>query len=452
MKMMKTGLAATTALCLSMSMAYADDNKAFLDQDGDNNSASVDQSGSSQGQAGRTGKAMFQDGDNNSIDILQTATQNRTGVASSGTNGEITQTGSRNVLDIEQGGSLGDNQTVNVIQTAPDGLSGVSNTATIKQLGNYGGIGTVSQTSAVSSSSVMNTMTLTQKGGNSIKIGSASQQFTGAPGDTGNTMTIMQNGPTNKVNAASQVGYDNLLDITQTGGRTNLVSLASQNGSGNLANLSFDGDYNGNAGFTSGGAAEAAGAAASAAVQIGTDNRIGMSIIANSNQFGFYQNGHDNQATGISITGDMNELGVWQDGTSNMLTLAAITGTENNLGIRQDGIANQASLTVNGDQNGGYNGFGANIAGTLANGMGMTAGLVDQNGDNNRTTLNISGNGNVFATLQDNTLAGSIGNRINGTQNNTGGTGNQAAVAQVGDNNGANFSQVGSGNVTAVSQ
>jgi hypothetical protein len=432
-----------------MAMAHADSNRAYLDQGGTTNIGTIDQSGATNAQAGRTGQYVTQNGDDNTLTILQTNDKNRIGVTGN-PYGKVIQTGSHNVLDAEQTGN--DNQTAIVTQTSNPGLSGPSNVATIKQQRNYGGIGTVSQTSAVSSTAVMNTMTLTQKGGNSNKIGTASQEFTGNSGDTRNAMTIMQNSQSNHVHTASQSGFDNDLDITQEVGRTNRISTASQNGSGNVANLLFSGRQNGDGGFTSGGAAEAAGAGASTSVQNGTDNLIGVTVNASYNQFGFYQNGQYNQATGISITDDSNELGVWQDGTSNTLSLAAITGTKNNLGVRQDGATNFVSLTVTGDQNGGYNGFGSNVAGTLAVNLGMTAGLIDQNGTKNHATLNISGNGNVFATLQDNSGGGLLGNTINGTQNNTGITGNQVAVAQVGDNNHGNFSQVGSGNVATVTQ
>ncbi|WP_417423703.1 beta strand repeat-containing protein [Hoeflea sp.] len=496
MKITHTMLIATTALGLSMSMAYADEgNKAYLNQSGTANSALVDQSGGGSNLAGRAAQFVTQAGDDNTLTILQSGipvgtavgSQNKFGVSSNGTSGKALQTGSYNVLNAEQNGFK--NWTVNVLQTAPGGLSGPSNVATIKQLGNYGGINTVTQSSAVASTSVMNTATLTQTGGNSAKIYMVDQKFTGASGDTGNYITIYQNGGTHNVGTARQLGYDNVIDISQTGGRTNKVTLANQAGNGNTSKLYFTGNFNGESSLPHGSFALMSGAASSTSDQTGTGNDIDFMATGDRNNFGFYQNGTSNSVGLITVTGNDNALGIWQDGDTNIVDIGTIAGSRNDVGVRQDGTNraqidltnssddNQvwvdqigtntaAKISIDGDSNraevtqDGSNSADIRITGNFNNNSSLTTwggfaatvlgsshvGLMTQSGAGNDLDVTVLGDNNLWATEQvgpGNTILAMVD-----------GHGNQFAVSQTSTTTGNNatFSQTGKGNNIGVSQ
>ncbi|MCY0094038.1 hypothetical protein [Hoeflea ulvae] len=468
-------LAAATAISLVMgASAYADDsNKAYIDQGGDTNTALIDQAGGTGNRAGRSAQRVTQDGDDNTLTIIQSGTGgNKFGTTSNDNSGSVIQTGSRNVLDAEQNGDR--NQAATVLQTAPGGLSGPSNVATIRQLGNFGGIGTVTQSSAVSSTSVMNTATLTQKGGNSIKIGTVDQEFTGVSGDTGNDITIFQNGPTNNVGIARQLGHDNTVDISQSGGRTNKVALADQIGHGNTSSLYFTGNYNGNSDLALGTFAAMSGAASSTSYQNGIDNTISLTAIGDSNLFGFNQSGDFNSAVG-TVNGNSNQLAIAHLGSSNVTNFEQsgdgndagfyVDGDNNHLDIRQNqsgASGNNMGVSIVGDDNNATGGKSPGFSGDaeFARDVVRTAGLgasdfargdLWQEGSNNTlrgaalgSPLTVEGDGNSFATYQngnDNTIVGAID-----------GGSNQAVVAQIGNGNLADMSQTGNGNNLGISQ
>ncbi len=411
MKNVYSALIATTALGLSMSMAQAgDDNAAYLDQDGGNHSASISQSGD-RNDAGDGVQNLLQGGMWNTLTIDQSGSDNDIGL-----------------------GANADSATNGVSQWRGGSSTKQSNKMTITQTSGFNTVGSAVQTS---SGQGFNTLTISQGGtGNNI-VGSVYQRQSSS---VTNIATITQDGNNNTLARVSQ--------DARTGG-----SYAP-----NEITVVMTGDNNGGDVFSLTGPALASGAQSSTLIQ-GTDlgtkgNKIDITVGGTSNEFGISQYGSFNSAQSIMMSGTDNELGIYQNGTLNMVTLGSISGTDNQFGIRQNGSSNQASLTATGNENGGYYGFGANVAGTLASSMGMTAGLIDQNGGGNATTLTISGDGNVFATLQDNSAGGALGNTITGNQDNSlsGGPGNQVAVAQMGDGNNANFNQVGSGNVTMISQ
>lgn len=407
----KMTLAASTALTLSMTSAYADSNKAYLDQNGNDNSASIDQSLGSNNKAGASSQKVTQNGNWNTISIDQSGSNNSIGL------GANTDSG------------LGVTQT-----RASTTSTKNSNKMTLTQTSDNNQIG-----SAVQSSSAQgfNTLTISQGGTGDNAVGSVYQRQSSS---VTNIATITQNGHNNTLDRVSQ--------DARVGGGYNPNEIT----------VTMDGSNNGGDVFTGGGAAEASGAMSSNLIQ-GIDlgvkgNKIDITVAGTSNEFGVSQYGTLNKATGITFGAGSadNELGIFQSGLANEVALGSIDGADNRLGVRQAGSYNTVSLVVNGNENGGFHSFGSNVAGSLASNMGLTAGLTEQVGSLNDAFLTVSGDGNVFAMLQDN-ASGGLGNTIVGNQDNsTGGAGNQAAVAQVGGNNSANFNQIGSGNITAISQ
>jgi len=427
MKLSKFALISGTALTLSMSAAFADNNnEAYLDQTGNGgHSASIDQSGGSYNQAGSA--------------TLNVTQQNRS--AGNPPNG--------NTLTIEQSGSY---NAVGLV-TVPGRNSGFfqlqqgldsRNSATVTQSSDSNTIGWISQVAGFGSTTG-NTLTSTQKGGDGNIINSISQDRTdNGDGHVAHTASITQN------------GTDNFID------------RVLQTGSGNDATLAIEGDNNGGGALTG---LAIVGAENSSAIQQGTSNQLGFAITGGSdNQFGFRQNGTGNEALGLAILGNFNELGVDQSGTTNTVSLATINGNDNVIGFMQNGTSNVASATVAGSgnnnefgiaQTGTTNDATVNITGSdngarstfglfgVAASVGGTNGLVEQYGMSNIALLNITGDNNAFALAQGSAVADGDNNSITGTVN---GNNNAAAVSQSGSNNIAVFAQTGNGNSAGIIQ
>jgi len=141
---------------------------------------------------------------------------------------------------------------------------------------------------------------------------------------------------------------------------------------------------------------------------------------------------------------------VYQEGDRNVLTLAQIDGSDNVVGLRQIGSDNTAALTITGassDRNGGAHSFTANPALSA----GLTAGLIEQLGNWNSATRDVSCSDNVFATKQDSgAYAGSqVTISIVGTIT---GNSNQVAVKQIGVDNIITITQNGGANNAYVTQ
>ncbi|OWU84478.1 hypothetical protein ATO6_12355 [Oceanicola sp. 22II-s10i] len=448
MTILKNALAASTAIGLLASPAFAaNDNDAFLSQSGDDNTASIVQSGNGNA-AGTAARNVRQNGDNNELDILQSGNGNKAGATGDGFN----QSFNRNKLLVTQSGN--DNETKQILQRASF-HSVVSNDLTIMQSSDDNFIGVVNQDieGNITDPADGNIASITQQVGDGNDVQRLEQlgrnnDATILQSGTGNTILAVQQGDV--YGGSTENNDDGLVSISQVGAN-NFIDTVEQFGSGHSAILSITGDSNGTSGFSSGKAAEAAGAFNASSQQFGVGNSVQMTILnASSNQFGFYQDGTGNMAVNILITGDANELGVHQTGTDNSLDLGTIAGMENIVGLIQNGSGNVASLDVIGDQNGGYNAF----TGADAIAVGLTMpGLMEQIGTNNQIAMSVSGTGNVFAFYQEGASLATGGNTIVGSQDNSaGGAYNQAAVMQVGDGNAANFTQIGGGNVAGISQ
>lgn len=470
LKTMLLTTAAATALTLG-SPVYAADNWALVNQQGNSNVGNVLQASPGTGNQTRLlqGNAAA-NGNNNNALIKQLGSYNLAGFSQYGDLGwTLRQFGHNNTLEIYQEGNNNevgmDNgnryRSVDPSKTADYLSSGVQqsgsqNVVTISQINpadtySQNVVGAVMQVAATNATALTNRLQIKQGGlvtgtdGPRHFVGYVSQNHTGG---ARNKILIDQTGggysTGHLLRNVTQNGADNVIDIDQAG-LGNFLDYVTQLGSGNEALLDVNGNYNGTAAMV--GAAGAAGAQNSSSVQIGSDNKVGLTIAnANGNDFGFYQNGTGNQAVQVLITGNDNQLGVSQVGNGNKLLLAAISGDQNNVGLRQTGDNNTASVTIagSGDRNGGALGFGSPaVPGTL------TAGLLVQTGVLNTATLNVTGSDNVFGTLQDNSATNGAGNSIIG---NVTGDLNMAAVSQVGNGNDAIFTQTGGSNDVIIQQ
>jgi len=487
---------ATAAGVLMAGAALAGDyNQADIYQFGSENTLTVDQGSSTNGIAGRPGymgAQLRQIGDHNDMDVVQSGRKNQ--VANSQPSVAYRgayQTGNWNVLSITQdsgvaagsAGSTDGNYLEQVRQNSSTLAGSLTNKATIVQQRVETGVSTlaasnniklISQTHTGGASQI-NEITVTQTGEHSAWYGGGQGNIITSITQNGssNTASVEQKGtgpllstsgnqrrgPANTITTISQLGSTQTATINQNGFANYTGAVSQSGGDGNTIWLELNGDYNGATPPTANGNRSTvgvltlnSGAVASQVTQIGTSNDINYVTTGNSNQYGFYQNGTDNEAVGITITGSYNELGVWQDGDRNKLLVGTVEGSDNVVGLTQDGNDNTASLKILGgssDKNGGYNGF--TPLGDAA-GANLTAGLIVQYGDFNNVDLEVNGSDNVFATLQDNAGLGaslSNGNTIVGKVT---GSDNEVAVKQIGNNNNANFVQTGGNNNAYISQ
>ncbi len=228
----------------------------------------------------------------------------------------------------------------------------------------------------------------------------------------------------NLVNQTRTGNGRNTIGISQAG-TGNYIATASQIGSGNDMSVTVIGDDNGSAtaaAWTRG--AAYSGATQDSFLQNGTGHDIDVNIEnGNKNRVGVRQLGTNNRAAGIVITGDENVVGVFQDGSGNDFALSEISGNSNLLGLRQIGVTNFATIDVNGDFNVGAADF---TSATPAGLVGLTSGLMEQNGNDNKLGLGVvGGDFNVFASLQtgdDNVIVAAID-----------GGSNQLAIKQTGN-------------------
>jgi hypothetical protein len=408
---LKTLLSTATALGLitGISAAYAgnstavnqngSDNSAMVLQDGDLNTAGTNAHGVGQ-------YDMYQNGNDNTLSISQYGNGN--GI---GKNRRIEYTGGLSTPTDRKPASL---EFRTQLGGSPWGHGvdqyGSFNSLTVTQVeGSYYGngnlIATVQQNAALSATVTTNALTITQDNGDGGTlapvahpgphtynyVGQVWQDNTGAGTSLSETNTTVIAQHTNGLN-----GYDhgNRVDfLTQigTGNNTNILQLGldhvindtNQNGSNNTAD--FD--------------------------QTGANNWVGTAYQIGSNHYAkVEQNGVGNELASLN-----------QDNTGS------------------GSIGNQATLIFNGDYNGTTDPFEGE-----AFSIGLDVATVNQLGDNNSLTYEVTGNDNQFAFSQ-------MGddNVIDGTVN---GNGNQVAVLQYGSGNNTTFTQIGNFNNLGVSQ
>lgn len=422
----KIALATATAMGLAMGAAWAGStNTTKIEQTGDYNQASVDQSEGSGNKAGDTSQSLRQvrneinpsAGLSNSLTIVQSGDDNTVGL---GTNANGF-------------GAHGIYQEIGYAHDVNPNRSG-QNVMTITQESDDNTVGSASQYSKTHRDG--NTLTILQRGAGGHTIGSVSQY---------RDQTTL-----------------NVADIDQAGQGNTIARIqqyANRAGDGvmNLIDVEMTGDDNGNDPWTPGGAAEASGAISSALIQGGqslTNHSRGGSIMldirGHDNEFGVSQYGFTNAVGILTITGDDNELGVYQNGDNNDLSLSTISGMGNQLGLRQVGDYNLASIDIGGSYNGG--GFFTSLSPAASVAGSRPSGLIEQispdgtlMSERNSIELAIVTDLNQFSLHQNGQE-----NSINGAINT--GNANQVAVAQVGDANAANFTQAGQGNNIGINQ
>lgn len=404
----KSLLALSTALVASA--ALADDNKSYIDQNGEENSAIISQSGKLH-EAGSTTIRILQQGDENSLVINQTnAGTGNIGGNFAGTSGlGIDQIGNFNALEITQSDQK--NAVRQVQQISSNTGTALSNSAKISQNKN-------NQVSRI----------LQDNEGDGSNAGNA------------NFIDVVQSNEGNKIGTITgfsdtlgltQIGTGNDMDIDQTSG-FNEITLAVQNGDRNALTV-LQRTGNGNDALN--------------LDQIGDDNVIdieqtgSLNVLAN-----LFQSGNENSAT------------ITQTGSSNTVMTVDQYGDDNLLDLVQNGAGNMVQLV---DQSGGNNTANLDFQGNN-NGAGSFSGGFDDRGltqgeiiqSNSAASLNlinftVYGNSNLFAFKQDgtgNTISGAVGT------SGTAASSNEAAVLQVGNNNYSSFSQAGVDNTVSVSQ
>jgi hypothetical protein len=484
----KLALSTATALGLLMGAAWAgSNNQAYIDQIGDDNSASITQgqeNGSMRANlAGQSDLRMRQEGDDNEIDIDQVHNNTsptspgsqRNGVGIKGGLGEgagVDQVGNGNYLRIYQYGA---NQVVFEVQQ-DGGASATtdSNNATVVQNGGTSArVSNIKQTFTGGGTDASNDISITQSGGTGNRVGNTSTgprpDETGAiQNGVGNQLTVNQSGAGSNLLYASRqdnsasAGGTNIASVMQSG-KGNHVMLIEQTNTGagdNLASLSFVGEKNGTIGFSDN--AALVGISQSRAVQTGSGNTLGFQVATgDNNSFGFAQQGEGNWINGVN-TGDDHQVAIWQHGDDNVVDFAqfgtghdlgvSMDGSDNHLKIRQRQSGNNMSVSITGSDNNNWPTSNsltgdARAAYDVAHGYETAfvgQGSLYQTGSNNSLTMLVTGDLNSFATYQwgsDNMISHTMG-----------GDANQAVVTQIGSNNYSNTTQTGGGNNLGVSQ
>ena len=481
-------------------------NDAAIRQNGDGNVASINQSAGTNNQFNNTGptdtSAAFQDGNNNSITAVQSGSSNAVGLSVNLFDkiGDVTLKIGHTGVDRTSWGVVSSG-------TATDGVAqiGDDNSLDVTQEIGSNIVGGVVQFSSSTRSAAgqKNELEIDQLGGTGNQIKQVLQAV--ALGSQ-NTATITQDGSGNVINAVNQIG----------------LNVSGSNSDVNSITATIIGDSNGTAALSR--KASASGAATSELNQMGEDNSITLNINGNSNAFGVTQNnylGGRNTLSALNITGNSNQLGVLQDANKvstnhNDLTISAINGNSNNIGVKQIGSNyglidlqsasssnliglsqtgtnsatititsgnsnnfdavqedyNQLTITANGSSNilktmqtasvsGTDNQLTVDIFGSsnnttdfttanAADAIGLTVGELIQTGYGNEATVNVGlsssdSNNNSFALSQ-------LGNSNEATISVSGGNDNQVAVLQSGNSNNSVVTQTGSSNVVGIAQ
>jgi hypothetical protein len=455
MKVVTKTLVASTALTLTMSAAQADSNAAYLKQEG-------------------SGTALL--GGQTAI-ITQVGEDNTAGFDSNFTNSPNGEAGG-GVYQLNNGGQVGN--YLQITQTGENNDAGTAATQIGANPSNNGsGFYQMNQDGAAPVRAWVeqnNSATSGTKTGN--KITTFFQQ-NGAQLGSETTAYVDQIGDGNIVKYWKQLGFGpaksgHYGNLTQQGNR-NLVNRWWQAGYNQTATLSIVGSDNGSEQDLIPQVLAAPSVyTASHIMQSGNSNTTDLTINGSFNQFGIRQSGSSNEADGLSIAGDNNILSVGQWGLENTATVEKIDGSTNNVSVYQDGSYNEADIDIiiGGAVNvvgvkqmgselygkididgGATNNGGGTTPGTLS----LMSGLIEQNDNHHTATVTIDGSNNDFGVRQSGAgaLIASQGSKANATilgSDNTaeilqagltndalisigsGGSFNELAVSQVGDN------------------
>jgi hypothetical protein len=417
-------ISTSIAAALFATAAYADSSTVYLNQQGDAETAAIDQSGNGN-YVGYAGQAFTQSGSSNKLNVSQSGAGNTIGVyapgyqAGSSNSAHATQAGVNSHIEIQQNGAANG-------VLANFGWTNSTEFDRLSQDASASGSGIVlyqngnSNVFDVGQGGTSNTVSLTQTG----MQGQAFVRQNENSGYHDSTVTVNQDtsNSLNYANVNAQIGNYLTINIAQTGSLqgagvdqfgTGSVFVSNQSGTGNLLGVDA-GPYYG----------------------YGADNPVLQ--YGDYNQLYSYQSGSLNIANGSQIGNNLYLSNV-QSGTGNSL-LFTQQGSYNNAYNTQQGTNGAASIK----QYGGSGNVVTSVQYAGANGASMTA---LQNGSNN-TISSLQYDGANLALL---TQVG-VSNTITGAQNNTGGLANTANVSQNGNLNNANYVQNGTNNLATITQ
>jgi hypothetical protein len=422
----KLTLATATAIGLMMGTAWGGgDNTLFIEQNGEGNTAKIQQAASSNNDIGLAGAPVLQQGNYNDFQEIQPP-------VGPGNNNDIVaarQMGNSNKIYSINSNGAANNTIHSVLQNGDKNRLSVSRNnqrsgtiGTVIQ-GGYSGDPVGGNANRISINQVTYNLPGSKPeftGGNSVDLVSQIGSGNTGYGSSGFGTQISQGGSLNRIMESSVVGNDNAENNNY--GRQ-FVHRISQKGIGN-------------------------GQVNSTAITLGSNgNSIDVMQDGDANNFDVRQ--------GADVTSTQNHAKVTQTGDNN-LTIATQYGSFNTLDARQNGDGNTISALVTGDSNGSSLFDDAGARG-LAEAHSLSSGDIFQNRQDNRVGLTITSSSNQFAFLQTGgngnlitgTITGAGSNQAVGVQN---GSSNTASLNQAGGNNVAVFQQVGSGNTGTFGQ
>ena len=496
---MKLKVTLTTATALGLIMtasAYAGGSSTYITQDGNSQSAAIDQSGSTSGASvGTSGTPFLQDNGatgglsplgigGNILTITQTGSDNEVGVDT-----QSFQSGTANRANIEQDGT---GNSANLQQTGahngPNGVQDVhgywSNDADAGSILQNGSGGTVNVTQTNAADAIY---------GNAFNIGQSGTGNTSTVNQTGDNLVWIRQGTSlpdiwwGPLTPVAGALSDSTIDVTQNGGHvpvtpgnwTNYAAVAQGNGTLNHITIGQTGSANSADVNQSGDGNIFSSTQVSPTLNMdwnyvggeagwpGGDGPIVQT--GNGNQYNNYQDGTNLLALGSQV-GDSNYLTNFQYGDSNKLYSTQTGSAGDEIWNQQHGNDGTATYTQSGsynvatlqDQLGSSNTVDVTQTGDGTAGAKNTVTML-QNGDTNSIVMEQSGlAGNEAYLVQGGTFSGAPfttttlspgtagdGNHIDGSQD---GSTNYVAVSQNGNSNNANFSQTGTGNSAVITQ
>lgn len=446
-------------------------NEVYLGQTGDTNTVTIEQTGNGN-LIGENDEAfrLNQLGDDNAITIDQYGYANTVGsrlrqgtYASNG----IDQRGDRNQLTVDQvnNDDSSSNHLDALSQRADDSRTTPGNFIDVTQNDTGGGAGhRIGQIVQVNTSldGAANRIVITQTEG-LVAAGDVIEQTWQWGWD--NFADVVQRASGNEVTTLTQYGNGNEVDIDQNE-VGNFVDIVEQGneltaGVGNYASLQFNSENNGTSANGVHGAADFTTDYGSARVpgqasvmQLGSDNTLNYTASGGPNNlYGFMQDGTGNDIAAVS-SGTANEVAVTQIHDDNIVS-SLQSGDENSAGIieegnfnaldiRQTGDRNRVRAFVVGSGNNSLTGGGFSQPALIAARGTLAPGDLFQAGDDNRISLDVTSDRNLFAISQTGSR-----NKVTGT---VAGAANQALVIQSGDDNFAAYTQTGSRNSVLIVQ
>ena len=452
-------LAATAATLVTAGAANAqvvptNNNKVYLNQAGQANSASIDQNGGDNNRVGQTTNdaKQFNDLDpaSNTLTITQEKNNNEVDALlqnaedGAGTNNlTITQT------NTTAGSATGQNVISTVSQKVSTG-STAHNEATLTQDGVQNRL-SVSQNQTGADNNVIKFTANGDRNGNQVFSTGGYAEAAGLAGATSSSLTqdgsnnlidLTINGDDNRFGINQQGSQNTLNVLTVTGGSNELGIFQDSRTSAGSNNLQITGIV-GNSNNI--GVIQSGGGAVNGTITLG-------SLGSNSNKI-LLQQSQDATANITITNGNSNDIAVSQsDGGTTDINLTDITveGDSNLLNVDQfAGSGNTVTVNITGNSN-NAGGFLESPTSTLANANNLFSGDLIQKGTGNTATWTIGSNSNPGANLNQFAMLQSGDN--NQVTAKVDGVSNEAVVIQNGDGNISNVTQYGVGNISDVNQ